>query len=201
MARTTEQVAEADVQRLMDANFMGMVRCTKAVLPHMRQARRGKVVAVSSVGGLVGQPFNEVYCASKFAVEGYMEALASYVTDAFNVYFTVVEPGGIASEFAKTALVHMEATGGIVDDEYKPIFMRYVANAQKRAGNDSGSPVFQTPEQVAEVVMDVIKADKPPIRVRTSTWAEDLCRLKTEADPDGWKLQEKVASYFLGGDQ
>ena len=86
--RSTEQATEAEVQWVMDVNFMGLVRCTKAVLPHMRTARGGRVIAVSSIGGLAGQPFNEIYCASKFAVEGFTESLAAYVGHSFNIHFS-----------------------------------------------------------------------------------------------------------------
>ena len=50
---------------------MAVIRMTKAVLPIMRSQREGRVINISSVGGLVGQPFNEIYCAAKFGVEGY----------------------------------------------------------------------------------------------------------------------------------
>ncbi len=109
-ARSTEQASESDIAWVMDVNFMGVVRCVKAVMPTLRQQRSGRVIAISSVGGLVGQPFNEIYCASKFAVEGYIESLASYVGPAFGLHFTAVEPGGISSEFANSALKQIEAS-------------------------------------------------------------------------------------------
>lgn len=63
-APSLEQADEDDIQKILDINYMGVVRCTKAVLPHMRQARAGHVINISSVGGLVGQPFNEIYCVA-----------------------------------------------------------------------------------------------------------------------------------------
>ena len=83
--RSTEQATEDEIRRVMDVNFMGVVRCTKAVMPHMRAAASGHIVNISSVGGLVGQPFNEIYCAAKFAVEGYTEAMASYLEEGFGI--------------------------------------------------------------------------------------------------------------------
>jgi len=59
--RSTEQAPEAEIEWVTDVNYMGVVRCTKAVLPHMRKQRSGHIIAVTSVGGLVGQPFNEFY--------------------------------------------------------------------------------------------------------------------------------------------
>ncbi|MEP3276098.1 MAG: SDR family oxidoreductase [Stappiaceae bacterium] len=191
--RSTEQASEDDINWVMDVNFMGVVRCTKAVLPYMRKQRRGHVLTVSSVGGLVGQPFNEIYCGSKFAVEGYMESLASYVGPSFGLHFTVVEPGGIRSEFANNVMKHIGKTGGMLEDEYLPILKNYIGTSQAR-----GDVAYQSAEEVAAVVMKCIEAEVPPVRTRTSEWSEDLCRMKTEGDPDGKKLQAKVVEDFLG---
>ncbi|MHA3980420.1 SDR family oxidoreductase [Halovulum sp. GXIMD14794] len=192
--RSTEQANEADIARVMDTNFMGVVRLVKAALPHMRKAGAGRLVAISSVGGLVGQPFNEVYCASKFALEGYFEGLASYVGPSFGLEFSLVEPGGIASEFATSALAQVEATGGLLQDDYLPILQEYMATVQGRAGGD----LYQTADQVAQVVLDTLEADRPPLRVRTSAWAEEFSALKTQADPDGLKLRDRVLREMLG---
>ncbi len=190
--RTTEQATEEEIQWVMDVNFMGVVRCTKAVLPYMRQARQGHIVNVSSVGGLVGQPFNEIYCAAKFAVEGYTESMASYVQPSFNINFTVVEPGGIKTEFVNNVLTHFQKTGGMRDDEYRPILEKYIGGSQTRLAD-----AFQTADQVAEVVVACVNNPHPPIRTRTSEWSNALCELKTQADPTGKLLQEKVIDTFL----
>ena len=192
--RTTEQATEADINWVMNVNFMGVVRCVKAVLPHMRVAGSGRVIAVSSVGGLVGQPFNEVYCASKFAVEGYIESLASYVGPAFGLHFSLVEPGGISSDFAASAFKHYGATGGMVEDDYLPLIQRYIGGAEARSAG-----VFQTPDAVAQVVLQCLQAEKPPVRIRTSDWAEAFTRLKTLGDPDGRLLQAEIVQKMLGG--
>ncbi|PYG29238.1 SDR family oxidoreductase [Pelagimonas varians] len=192
--RSTEQALEEDISWVMDVNFMGVVRCTKAVMPYMRKARAGHVITIGSVGGLVGQPFNEIYCGAKFGVEGYMEAMASYITPSFGIHFTTVEPGGIVSEFANSALKQIEASGGMLDDEYTPILQAYIGGATSRQSGD----VYQTADEVASVVMDVLGAENPPVRCRTSNWGEDLCQLKTGLDPDGKKLQAKIVEQFLG---
>jgi len=192
-ARSTKQAPLEDISWIMDVNFMGAVRMTKAVIPFMRKARSGHIINISSVGGLVGQPFNEIYCASKFALEGFTEALASYVQPHFGVKFTAVEPGGISSEFFNSARKRISETGGLLQDEYLPLLEKYMAKSQERGQRD-----FQTPDQVAAVVIKCLEAKDPPVRIRTSKWANDLCRLKTYADPDGRKLQRKVIDMFLG---
>ncbi len=193
-ARSLEQAEEADVQRILDINYMGVARCTKAVMPHMRKARSGHVINISSVGGLVGQPFNEIYCGAKFAVEGLTESMASYITPAFGIHFTAVEPGGIASEFANTVLEQINQTGGMLEDDYLPILQKYVSGSQDR--QDTGA--YQTANEVAAVVMQVMVAEKPPVRTRTSDWSEAFTKLKTELDPDGRKQQALVIEQILG---
>lgn len=191
--RSTEQATEDEINWVMDVNFMGVVRCTKAVIPHMRQQKSGHVITISSVGGLVGQPFNEIYCAAKFAVEGYMEGLSSYVGPSFGLHFSTIEPGGIVSEFANNVMKKVQDTGGMLNDEYLPILHKYLSTVQGRS--DSG--IYQTPDEVAELVIDCMQSDQPPIRLRTSEWGENLCALKTSSDPDGRKMQKHVLKYFL----
>ncbi|MFY2824164.1 SDR family oxidoreductase [Ruegeria sp. MALMAid1280] len=190
--RPTEQATLPDVEWVMDVNFKGVVRCTKAVLPHMRQARRGHVINIGSVGGLVGQPFREFYCAAKFAVEGYTETLACYVTPHFGVNFTVVEPGGMATQFGSAMRTRMERTGGMPKGEYLPIYEEHI-----RAAQALGAEASQSPGEVARVVVRCIDDAAPPIRLRTSEWGEQLCDLKTRADPDGQKSRDKVMHDFL----
>ena len=191
--RSTEQASLEDAERVMDINFMGVLRVTKAVLPHMREHQSGHIINISSIGGLVGQPFNEIYCASKFAVEGYTEALASYVQGSFKIKFTLVEPGGIQSEFANSAMKHVSETGGILQDSYLPILQKYMGGMKER-----GISAYQTVEQVADVVLQVMENPEPPLRIRTSQWAEDFARIKTGLDADGTKSRDMVVKTFLG---
>ena len=192
--RSTEQASEAQIAQVLDLNLMGTIRCTKAVLSAMRQARSGHVINISSVGGLVGQPFNEIYCAAKFAVEGYTESLASYVTPSFGINFTAVEPGGISTEFVTTIMSDVQATGGVIEDEYKPILEAYLGGARRRGGS---SNAYQTADEAAAPIVGVVEATDPPVRIRTSAWAEEFTRLKTVADPDGKLLQRQVIERFL----
>ncbi|MEO1518015.1 MAG: SDR family oxidoreductase [Bacteroidota bacterium] len=196
-AKTLEQASLEEVAWITDVNYLGVVRTTKAVLPFMREARSGHIINITSVGGLVGQPFNELYCGAKFAVEGFTEALATYVSAPFGIHFSVVEPGGIATEFMNNAVAKtVNEEGKMATGEYAPIFQKYLEGAQSRAGSGDASP-YQTGKEVAEVILAVAQQDSPPLRVRTSQWAENMCKLKTQSDPDGTKLVDEVKKYFL----
>lgn len=85
-------------QKQMDVNWMGMVRMLHFVLPVMRRQKSGKIICFSSIGGLMGLPFQGLYSASKFAIEGYCEALRMEVR-AHNIKVVVIEPGDFATSF------------------------------------------------------------------------------------------------------
>jgi len=195
-AKTTEQATEDEIQWVTDLNYFGVVRCTKAILPFMRKQKGGHIINISSVGGLIGQPFNELYCGTKFAVEGYTEALASYLTVAFGIKFTIVEPGGISTEFNKSAISRTMDNGQLSHPEYKHIFDRYLSGVQKRAAEGTEN-TYQSPLEVAQVILSAAEAEHTPLRIRTSEWAERFCELKTKADPDGTILVNAVIDRFL----
>ncbi len=195
---TVELASEEKINQVMNINFMGIVRAIKAVMPAMRQARSGQVINISSVGGLIGQPFNEIYCASKFAVEGLTESMACYIQPNFNIRFTCVEPGGIRSEFANNVFKTSSLPQEHSNDEYAAIFNQYVTKARSRQGSAESADVYQTSEEVADCVIAVINSEKPPLRIRTSEWANAFCKLKTQADPTGNLSVKAVYDACLG---
>lgn len=87
-----------DAQRQMDVNFMGMVRLLNQVVPVMRRQRHGHIICISSIGGLMGLPYQGMYSASKFAIEGYCEALRLEVRQ-FGINVTVINPGDFFTGF------------------------------------------------------------------------------------------------------
>jgi len=76
VAGTLEDVPESELRRVMETNFFGVLELTRALLPTFRAQRRGRIVIVSSEAAFMGQPTNSIYCASKWAIEGWAEAIA-----------------------------------------------------------------------------------------------------------------------------
>ena len=93
-----EFAAEAEIREQMDTNFMGLVYCVDAVLPYMRKQGSGRIIAISSIGGVMGLPFQGFYSASKFAIEGYCEALR-LETQSLGIRVVVIRPGDFATGF------------------------------------------------------------------------------------------------------
>ncbi|MFF2660726.1 SDR family NAD(P)-dependent oxidoreductase [Kitasatospora sp. NPDC058032] len=176
---TVEQDGLLPVREVMEVNFFGVVEVTRAALPHLR-ATGGRVVTVTSVGGVVGQPFNEAYCAAKFAVEGFMESLAP-VAATVGVSVSVVEPGAVASEFVASQGIDLPALLAAAGP-YAPALEAYAART--RAAFDQA----QTSEQAAETVLDALTAERPPFRLQTSDRARAFVGAKL-ADLDGSAVQ------------
>ncbi|NXN99404.1 DHB1 dehydrogenase, partial [Rhinopomastus cyanomelas] len=93
-----ETCSERAMKDLFDVNFFGAVRTIQTFLPAMKRRRAGRIIISSSIGGLQGLPFNSVYCASKFALEGLCESLA-IVLRPFGVHLTLVECGPVNTSF------------------------------------------------------------------------------------------------------
>ncbi|MFD7256726.1 SDR family oxidoreductase [Streptomyces sp. NPDC059874] len=173
---TLELESVDDVREVMEVNFFGVLNVSKAALPHLR-ATGGRLITVTSVGGVIGQPFNEAYCAAKFAVEGYMESLAP-VAGAVGVDVSVIEPGAVATEFVNNIGLDIEAriaAAGPYSDALRHYIDRTVGQFLDGA---------QTPAGAAEAVMEALTAERPAFRIQTSQWAREFTATKL-ADQDG----------------
>ncbi|MFJ3717898.1 SDR family oxidoreductase [Streptomyces sp. NPDC090057] len=183
---TIEQSSVDDVRAAMEVNFFGVVTMTRAALPYLR-ASKGRVITVSSVGGVVGQPFNEAYCAAKFAVEGFMQSLAP-VAATVGVDVTVVEPGAVATEFVANLGLDVPmllAAAG----PYGPALEAYITRTQQSYGN------AQTPAEAAAPIVDALTVARPPFRIQTSQWARDFVAT-TLADLDGSAVQTITGAWL-----
>ncbi len=159
---TTEQVSIEDLQRVMDVNFYGVWRTTQAVLPAMREARSGRIISISSIGGIIGQPFNDAYCAAKFALEGMMESLAPVVAH-FGIGVSVIEPGPVRTAFVE----NVGGMGNMADPTSNPY--QIPLEAYLRAVNASFDQVGQTGDDIAGVILEAATADQPHFRYQTSS--------------------------------
>ncbi len=177
----------ATIRACLEVNLFGVIQTSRAALPHLR-ARRGRLLTVSSVGGLIGQPFNEAYCAAKFAVEGYMQALAP-VARTVGVSVGVVEPGAVSSEFVNNLGLDAPA---LLDGAgpYAPAMKAYLDRSAAMFSSSSA----QTPAEVAAVIVDALNAEAMPYRVQTSAGARDFVATSIR-DLDGSAVQDAMAAW------
>ena len=128
---------------------------------------------------MVGQPFNEAYCAAKFAVEGFMESLAP-VAATVGVHVSVIEPGPVSTEFINNVdvdVAKMFAEGG----DYAPAMKAYIAHVMAEFANPDAA---QTSDDVAATVLSAMVTDSAAFRHQTSQWAKTFAGLKL-SDHDG----------------
>ena len=143
-----DQVAEADFDWLIDINFWGVVRMTRAFLPLLKASPEARLVNISSLFGLIAPPGQTAYCASKFAVRGFSESLRHDLAGS-RVGVTTVHPGGVATSIAKNARV----PGAWSEAEQ--------AQSQERLKRLLKLP----PEQAGEIIVTGVEKDRPRIIV------------------------------------
>jgi len=165
-AGAAEESSVAQAQSVFDVNVFGLIRMTKAILPHMRAQGRGRIINVSSVLGLVPQPYMAVYVASKHAIEGYSESLDHEVRE-HGVRVLLVEPGYTNTAFEGNSV--QADTPLPVYAQRRHIFDDVIATAMKD-GDD--------PATVATVIVAAATAPKPKLRYTAGPTAGRVSTLR-----------------------
>ncbi len=150
-----EEASDADVLAVYQINVFGLLRVTRAILPHMRERRSGHIVNLSSIGGLTGSPGWGIYNSTKFAVEGLSEALAAELAP-LGIRVTIVEPGAFRTNFLGDSLA--VATGTMPDYDATVGLTR--AYRRDMNGAQSGDPV-----RGANAIVDAVKSSNPPLHL------------------------------------
>ncbi len=184
---TIEHVSMDDMRRVMETNYFSVVAMTKAAMPHLRESG-GRVISVSSVGGAVGQPFNEAYCGAKFAVEGFLESLAP-VAATVGVRVSIVEPGPVTTEFVNNVGVDISAMFAAAGP-YLPAMQAYLNRVVAQFGGDTA----QTADEVAAVILHVLGSEHPALRVQTGPLVEEFVGMKL-SDLDGSTVLAETGSW------
>lgn len=130
----------------------------------MRKERNGKIINISSLGGVIAVPFQGFYCASKFAIEGYSEALAQEVR-SFNIKICLVEPGDFNTNFTANRAVSRIT---IQDKDYKEKFertMKIIEKAERQGCN---------PEKLGRVICKLVKSKCPPFRTMVGPFEQTM---------------------------
>ena len=153
--RRLTDLTYADIERVLDINLWGVIHGTKEFLPHLIASGHGALINVSSLNGFLAQPSLAPYCASKFAVRGFTEAVrAEMLADGHPVTVTVVHPGGVKTNIATAALEHGRASGREVtaEDEERTRFYN--------------EKLFRTTaEQAGRTIVDGVAAGRPRILI------------------------------------
>ena len=175
-----EEFSAQQLREQMDLNFFACAEMIRAVLPSMRERRSGHILNISSIGGRVNIGGFALYGASKFALEGYSEALRDEVAP-LGIRVTLVEPGAFRTAFAGDANLRPER---IIDD-YRPVVDPIRDFLYGNAGKQSGDP-----RRAARVMIDVVESADPPLRLLLGADAYglwDAKRAAMDAETERWR--------------
>lgn len=148
-----EDIPEAELRRVMETNFFGVMALTRALLPTFRKQRSGRIVIVSSESAFNGQPGNSIYVASKWAVEGWAESL-TYDLQQFGIEVLLVEPGPYITDIWQ-ASPRFAPSGSV--------YRRWSENVF-RAGDAHVAAKGRDPKEVAVKIANVLEARNPSFR-------------------------------------
>ncbi|HUZ95087.1 MAG TPA: oxidoreductase [Edaphobacter sp.] len=187
LAGGIEEASEEEFMPVFETNVFGLMRVTRAFLPHFRKQRSGNIVNLSSIGGLIGSAGWGYYNASKFAVEGFSEALAAELAP-LGVHVTIVEPGPFRTDFlgrsgveAEERIADYDATAGKTRQYFRD-----------QAGKQKGDPL-----RAIHAILQAVESPQPPLHLVLGALALERMRGKL----DQWKTDlDTWQSTTLGAD-
>ncbi len=183
LAGAIEEVSDAEARAQMETNLFGALNVTRAVLPQMRAQGSGHILQISSVAGFASTPGLGIYNASKFALEGYSEALAQEV-GVFGIRVTIIEPGPFRTDWAGPSL----ATPANRIDAYADSAHKTIALLNGYSGRQPGDPA-----KAAAAMIRVVESAKPPLRLPLGDIAVARIRAKLASMTQELADWEKVA--------
>jgi NAD(P)-dependent dehydrogenase (short-subunit alcohol dehydrogenase family) len=164
-----EETTEKELRSIFEVHVFGPAALARAVLPAMRKQRSGAIVQMSSFGGQVAYPGFSAYCATKFALEGFSEALAAEVAP-MGVKVLIVEPGAFRTGFSG---------GGLVESRAFPEYQATVGPTREMIkGIDGTQP--GDPTKAAEAILTALDAEDTPLRLPLGADAVEGLRAKQE---------------------
>lgn len=188
VAGACEEFSLEQLREQMELNFFAAAEMTRAVLPQMRGQGAGHILTVSSIAGLVAMNAAGPYCAAKFAIEGWTEALAIEARP-LGIHVTLVEPGAFRTEFAGD--VNMRPVRSI--PAYRPMVEPFETYLATSAGQQMGDPA-----KAARRMLEVVASDAPPVRLmlgRDAYAIWDATIARRQEDLGSWRPRGEDTAF------
>lgn len=154
-AGAIEETSIAETREIFETNFFGTLKLTQTFLPMLRQQKGGHIIQISSHGGFKAFPGFGIYNASKFALEGFSEALAAEIAP-LGIKLTIVEPGPFRTNFAGNSFKQAHK---IIDD-YNPTAGAFRERMKQVEGKQEGDPI-----KASQAIIGITKLATPPLRL------------------------------------
>jgi NAD(P)-dependent dehydrogenase (short-subunit alcohol dehydrogenase family) len=174
-----------DWRRQFETNFFGVIRVTQAILPRMRERRKGRILMMSSVSGFVTPPTQGAYSASKHAIEALSNALR-YELHPFGIHTILIQPGYIVTNIQNTAMdLTQTYQEKFKSGPYAKIYASYLGSAKSTRAKSR-----TTPEDCARIILKAIEAPRPKPRYGVTS-------LATFAKLANWLLTDSAADRLI----
>ncbi|KAK6434525.1 hypothetical protein LTR95_009289 [Oleoguttula sp. CCFEE 5521] len=181
-----ESLSEQQIRTQMEVNFFGLLNVTREALHYLRDKNSpsgGHIQQITSIGGQRGVPTFSIYCASKWAVEGYTEALSHELKPEWNISLTCIEPGGFRTDWAGRSMAFAEKKHPAYDH------INAKETMQKRNGTQAGEP-----KKGAEAMWEVAKMKDPPLRLVIGSDAYTAIMGKLKTYGENYPKYEKLSN-------
>lgn len=178
-----EESTLAELRHQFEVNVFGPAALIKAVLPHMRERRRGHILNITSMGGFITLPGIAWYCGSKFALEGISEVLGKEVA-AFGIHVTAVAPGSFRTDWAGRSMARAPRS----IEDYDALFDPIRSAREAKSGHQLGDPV-----KAAQAMLQIIESDAPPTHLLLGSDALQLVRTKLASMAGSIDAWEKLS--------
>jgi len=185
LAGALEGLTDDQIVRLVNTNMLGTIRTTKAFIPHFREKRAGLFINTTSLGGLMSFPFNSIYHATKWAIEGWSESMA-FELNQFGIGIKTIEPGGIRTDFFTRSL----------DTARHPAYDALVNKFMGLITDPKQMETYSSPEQIAEVVYEAASDGKDQLRYVAGADAKAMYAMRLQLGDEA--SRKAMAQQFFG---
>jgi short-subunit dehydrogenase len=185
LAGPLEKLTDEQILRMVNTNMLGAIRTTKAFIPHFRQKRAGLFINTTSIGGLMTVPFNSIYHATKWALEGWSESMA-FELSQFGIGIKTIEPGGMRTDFFTRSF----------DSGRHPAYDALVNKVMSMITDPKQMATYSSPEQIAEVVYEPATDGKDQLRYVAGEDAKSMYAMRLQLGDEAFR--KAMAQQFFG---
>ena len=185
LAGPLEGLKDEQILRMVNTNMLGTIRTTKAFIPHFREKRAGLFINTTSIGGLLTVPFNSIYHATKWALEGWSESMA-FELNHFGIGIKTIEPGGIRTDFFTRSL----------DTRRHPAYDALVNKVMGMITDRKQMATYSSPDQIAEVVYEAATDGKDQLRYVAGADAKSMYAMRLQLGDEAFR--KAMAQQFFG---
>jgi NAD(P)-dependent dehydrogenase (short-subunit alcohol dehydrogenase family) len=185
LAGALEGLTDEQILRMVNTNMLGTIRTTRAFIPHFREKRSGLFINTTSIGGLMTVPFNSIYHATKWALEGWSESMA-FELSQFGIGIKNIEPGGMKTDFFTRSF----------DSGRHPAYDALVNKVMGIITDPKQMATYSSPNQIAEVVYEAATDGKTQLRYIAGADAKAMYEMRVHLGDEAFR--KAIAQQFFG---